>query len=415
MKTSNKKKIAIVGLGYVGLALLAEAVKTENSIVGFDVSEKRTEELRKRKDTRGEFEPKDLAQINCATISSNPTCLDGVDIFIVTVPTPIRENKETNLDFVYSAIDTISPFIRRGSIIVFESTVSPGCTMNECVPRIAQNTGLQLNIDFAVGFSPERVVPGKGNVSIKEVVKLVSASVDWGLSAISQFYSSIIPAGIYECKSIEIAEASKLIENIQRDVNIALMNEVSCLLRAMDIPTLDVIDAASTKWNFARYEPGLVGGHCIAVDPYYLIEIGDKYGLPLELCKQARQINDNVRDIVFQKLLKTSGKVLCLGITFKENCSDVRQSLAMDIVNELRKNGKDLAIFDPHFRELNTITLEDIFKQNWDCICIFVKHNEFVQLDINKLRKIIKVGGSLYDIKGIFRTSSLGPTEYWTL
>ncbi|MDA8984152.1 nucleotide sugar dehydrogenase, partial [Planktomarina temperata] len=288
-------KIAIIGLGYVGLALLLETSKTNHRIVGYDISKKRIHDLRELKDSREEFSQKELSSLKNIELTSSTIALKGTDIFIVTVPTPITKDKKTDLSFVNSAVDLISPYISKKSIIVFESTVYPGCTIDHCGKRLENNSGLKLNEDFAVGFSPERVVPGKKNKKITDVVKLVSASSDWALHIISEFYKSIIPAGIHICESIEIAEASKLLENIQRDVNIALINEVSNLLGVMNIPTLQVIKAASTKWNFARYEPGLVGGHCIAVDPYYLIEVGEKYSVPLELCKTARKVNDNVK------------------------------------------------------------------------------------------------------------------------
>jgi UDP-N-acetyl-D-galactosamine dehydrogenase len=408
-------KIAIIGLGYVGLALLLETSNTNHRIVGYDISKKRIHDLRELKDSREEFSQKELSSLKNIELTSSTIALKGTDLFIVTVPTPITKDKKTDLSFVNSAVDLISPYISNKAIIVFESTVYPGCTIDHCGKRFENNSGLKLNEDFAVGFSPERVVPGKKNKKMTDVVKLVSASSDWALHIISEFYKSIIPAGIHICESIEIAEASKLLENIQRDVNIALINEVSNLLGVMNIPTLQVIKAASTKWNFARYEPGLVGGHCIAVDPYYLIEVGEKYSVPLELCKTARKVNDNVKKRVFSTLNKIDGNILCLGVTFKENCSDIRESMALEIIQDLKTTGKQVSIFDPYTHHLNTIRFEDIQKQKWDCVCIFVRHDAFVSLDIDFIKSLITDDGLLVDLKEVFDQKELNNLRYWSI
>ena len=408
-------RIVIIGLGYVGLALLLETSKTNHTVIGYDICKKRIKDLREFKDSREEFSREELCSLKDIDLTSSSVALKGTDIFIITVPTPITKDKNTDLSFVDSAVDLISPYISRKTIVVFESTVYPGCTINHCGKRLEDNSGLKLNEDFAVGFSPERVVPGKKNKRIADVVKLVSASSYWALQIISEFYKSIIPAGIHICESIEIAEASKLLENIQRDVNIALMNEVSFLLGEMNIPTLQVIKAASTKWNFARYEPGLVGGHCIAVDPYYLIEVGEKYSVPLELCKTARKVNDHVKNRVFSILNKIEGNILCLGVTFKENCGDTRESMALEVIEDLKTAGKQVSIFDPYTNHLNTIRFEDIQKQRWDAVCIFVKHDAFVSLDIDFIKFLISDDGILVDLKGIFDQRDLKTIRYWTI
>lgn len=357
----NNYNICVVGLGYVGLPLAARFSIKGFNIIGFDINQNRVQELKDNNDRNDDIPIENLENLNRKSkITSEIDDIKGCNIFIVTVPTPINEDKTPDLKPIIASSDLIGSIIKKGSIVVYESTVYPGVTDDICTPILETKSNLIFNQDFSTGYSPERIVPGDKINTIEKIKKVVSASNVNALKVVSYLYSSIIDAGIHEAPSIKVAEASKVTENIQRDVNIALINELHQLYSALDISTNDVIEAASTKWNFMRLTPGLVGGHCISIDPYYLMHKSEISGYIPNIMRAARNVNDNMDQWVisnFLEFVKTqninlnSTKVTILGYTFKENCSDTRNTKVHNLIISMKNYGINLCVWDPLLSE----------------------------------------------------------------
>lgn len=399
------KTLAIVGLGYVGLPLAVAFAKKGYNMVSYDINKVRIEDLKRNIDITNETSPDDLSMPNLSFTSSEEE-LSKADIFIVTVPTPIDEANTPDLSIVFSATRTVAKYVKSGDIVIYESTVYPGVTEDECVPIIEEISGLKLNKDFSVGYSPERINPGDHTRPIEKIKKIVSASNKEALEVVSNLYGSIIEVGIFECANIKTAEAAKVIENIQRDLNIALVNEFSIIFNMLGINTYDVLDAASTKWNFIRFEPGIVGGHCIGVDPYYLTHCAEKLGYHPEVILSGRRINNRMGEYIAKNIIKiilsSSNKIShpisvnILGFTFKENVPDIRNTKVIDIVKALEEFGVVVKIADPHadahqaYEEygINLTPLKDLEPAN--AVIVAVKHKEFVEGGWNFMTSFLK-------------------------
>jgi len=411
MVTLSKKnfKICIVGLGYVGLPLAARFSLKEFNVTGFDIKEERINQLVNKIDINN-----DISYANLETLVKNSTLTSNIDeikesnIFIITVPTPINEDKTPNLQPLIESSKLVGSIIKKGSIVIYESTVYPGVTDEICTPILEEKSCLIFNKDFSTGYSPERIVPGDKVNTIEKIKKVVSASNEEALKIISFIYSSIIEAGIHEAPSIKVAEAAKVTENIQRDVNIALINEMHQLYTSLDISTLDVIEAASTKWNFMKLTPGLVGGHCISIDPYYLMHKSEVSGYVPNIMRSARKINDEMGDWAVENFIKYSKKnsinlnkteITIMGYSFKENCSDTRNTKAHDIATSLRDAGFKIMIWDPYLNDETVKTLKkdnilssQIRPDNIELAFICVYHKEVLRfLDTYK--------GPVYDFR----------------
>ncbi len=431
----NNCKIAILGLGYVGLPLALQIAKTTKnkknndnlyrSVVGFDINNNRISELINCIDITGEFRKEVLENIQNIKYTSDIKDLVSCEIFIITVPTPIDISKKPDLSYLRKASQIVASAIKERikindqikPIIIYESTVYPGVTENFCIPLIEKETGLVGNLDFYYGYSPERINPGDKVKTINDIVKLTSGSNGIAGDCIDDFYSSIIEAGTYKTKSIKIAEAAKIIENTQRDINVALINELSIIFNLMEIDTLDVLEAAKTKWNFLDFKPGLVGGHCIGVDPYYLTYKAQLLGYYPEMVLSGRRINDSFGEFVVDKLIKLLIKkkfvlpeceVLILGITFKENCSDIRNTKVITIIDNLNLFGVNVQVVDPLANQkeckenLNLNILSKIPNdKKFDVALLAVSHQYFCDLDTVTWKNIISENGTFLDIKGI--------------
>ena len=407
--------IGIIGLGYVGLPL-ALALSNHFSVIGFDLSQKIIDALLSGKDPSNEVNDTILANASL-TYTHHINDIKDCSIYIVTVPSPIDKNNQPDLSHIKSATESIEPMINPGNIIIYESTVFPGCTEEICCPILEQN-GLILNKDFYLGYSPERISPGDTERTLTKVIKIISASNDYSLSILNHVYGAIIDAGLYKSPSIKVAEAAKVIENIQRDVNVAFVNELSLIFKHMDINTLDVIDAAASKWNFMKMYPGLVGGHCIGVDPYYLTYKAQSLGYHPEMILSGRKLNNSMGPYVAHETIKLCLKhkksdptILIMGLTFKENISDIRNSKVPDIIDELIQFDANIILCDPHaqedeVREEYGYTLTDISSVSGiDGIIIAVPHQAYLEKDLNFFTS--KISGPdhekiLIDVKGIF-------------
>ncbi|MHA8097383.1 nucleotide sugar dehydrogenase [Aquirufa antheringensis] len=416
----KEKQIAVVGLGYVGLPLAIEFGK-KYQVLGFDINNDRIEELNSGKDRTNEADLEGmLVAMNLSkkstiglTFSQNFEDLKKYNVFIVTVPTPIDQFKAPDLTPLLKASEMIGRILKKGDIVIYESTVYPGCTEEDCVPILESYSGLKFNIDFFCGYSPERINPGDKVNTLTKIKKVTSGSNEAIADVVDALYSSIIEAGTYKAPSLKVAEASKAIENAQRDVNISFVNELALIFDRMGIDTTDVLKAAGTKWNFLMYKPGLVGGHCIGVDPYYLSHKAESLGYYPQVILSGRRVNDNMGVFVANKVVKLmigkgikvkDGKVLILGVTFKENCPDLRNSKVIDIYNELIQFGLKVQIFDPlaDVNEVNheySISLLGDLEVNYDCIILAVAHNEFMKIDLKKLKNKNSI---VYDLKSFF-------------
>lgn len=415
-------KIAIIGLGYVGLPLAIEFAK-KYPVVGFDISEDRVKELRHSIDRTREADIEELQSVvnskgegKGLKLSCEKNDIRFCNIFIVTVPTPINEFKSPDLGALLNATDFLSKVLKKGDIVIYESTVYPGCTEEDCVPVLERNSGLKFNFDFFVGYSPERINPGDKINTLTKIKKVTSGSTTEIAEKIDQLYKSIIVAGTYKAPSIKVAEASKAIENAQRDLNISFVNELALIFDRMGIDTNDVIEAANTKWNFLKYKPGLVGGHCIGVDPYYLTHKAQMLGYTPQVILSGRRVNDNMGSFVadkvvklmIQKDLKIKGaKALILGITFKENCPDVRNTRVVDIYKELVSFGLDVDVYDPwansdEVKAVYNIEIMNTLRDNcrYSAIVVAVAHEEFLILDY---KRILQGEGILFDTKAVIR------------
>jgi len=412
----TNKRIAIIGLGYVGLPLAVEFGKKYET-VGFDIDATRIEELKSGIDKTLEVETDKLKLAKQLTFSCNLTDISNSNVFIVTVPTPVDKYNKPDLSPLKSASKTVGSVLKSGDIVVYESTVYPGATEEECVPVLEKNSGLKYNVDFYCGYSPERINPGDKEHTVAQILKVTSGSTDQIGDVVNNLYASIITAGTFKASSIKVAEAAKVIENAQRDINIAFVNELSKIFNMLKIDTNEVLEAAGTKWNFLKFKPGLVGGHCIGVDPYYLAQKAQEVGYHPEIILAGRRLNDSMGAYVADETIKLMVKkqinvqqanVLMLGITFKENCPDVRNTKVVDIISELNQYNVNLTILDPwadkvsvaHEYGLEIINnLSETPHANFDAIILAVSHKEFLNLDISKLKKPVSV---VFDVKSVW-------------
>mgnify|MGYP001157391753 CR=1 FL=1 len=439
LPNNEKCSVCVVGLGYVGLPLAVQIAKTRRSfgdkkklqrnVIGFDINPKRIKELKIGFDKTLEIKEKNLKNVlqkKFLKFTNKVEDIIDCEIFIVTVPTPINEYKKPDLSLIKDASQMIGLSISKRKnknnipIIIFESTVYPGATEEVCVPIIEKFSGMKLNHNsdghyFHCGYSPERINPGDKKHSISEIKKVTSGSNNISSKWINNFYKSFIKAGTHLAPSIKVAEAAKIIENTQRDLNIALVNELSIIFEKMNIDTLDIIEAASTKWNFIKFTPGLVGGHCIGVDPYYLTHKSQELGYEPKIVLAGRELNDNMSFLIVNRLLselnkrkidKTKCKILILGITFKENCPDLRNSKVLEIINLIQKFNSNITVIEPYFEEEKNIDLKiNIQKdfegiQSYDVILSTVKHREFLNKKINFWRNVVKENHIILDVKG---------------
>ena len=411
-------KIAVIGLGYVGLPLAVEFGKKYN-VVGFDVNQKRINELKNKIDRTMEVYRENIEDAHYLSYTSDVQDIKDCKYYIVTVPTPIDENKKPDLKPLLSATKTVSSVLKKEDIVIYESTVYPGCTEEECVPILENESKLKFNVDFFCGYSPERINPGDKEHTLKKIKKVVSCSSKDALEKINKLYGSIIEAGTYTVSSIKVAEAAKVIENTQRDINIAFINELAVIFNKMGIDTQDVLEAAGTKWNFLGFRPGLVGGHCIGVDPFYLTFKAQQIGYNPEIVLAGRRLNDNMGIFIANRVIKLmikKGKkikganILILGITFKENVPDIRNSKVIDIIKELKDFGCKVNVFDPIADKeevkseygINLIEKEKIYSDNYEGVVLAVSHNEFKSFDFSFFKKNDSI---IYDIKGIIDRS----------
>jgi UDP-N-acetyl-D-galactosamine dehydrogenase len=407
----EKVKIAVIGQGYVGLPLAIEFGKKYPTI-GFDVNEGRIDELKKGFDHTNEASPEQLSSAKELTFSANINDISTCNIYIVTVPTPIDEFKTPDLNPLRGASTMLGKILKKGDTVIYESTVYPGCTEEVCVPLLEKASELVFNTDFYCGYSPERIVPGDKVNTLITIKKVTSGSTTEIAIFIDDLYNSIITAGTFKAASIKVAEASKAIENAQRDVNISFVNELALIFDRMDIDTQDVLDAAGTKWNFLKYKPGLVGGHCISVDPYYLAYKAENLGYHPEVILSGRRVNDNMSSFVANKMIKMlikagkqimGSKILILGVTFKENCPDIRNSKVADVYHELKEFGLEVDAYDyeadpEEVKQEYGIHLLGQIKDKYDGILLAVSHTKFSTINIETLKK--DFNSVVYDLKG---------------
>ena len=416
----NNPKVAIIGLGYVGLPLAVEFAK-KYFVIGFDINNTRIQNLYHGKDDTGEIEITDLNNVltkdehnyNGLYLTNDLNKLPIADIYIVTVPTPIDDSKKPDLGPLINASENIGKVLTKGNLVIYESTTYPGCTEEVCVPVLENFSGLKFNRDFYCGYSPERINPGDKINTLTKIMKVTSGSTPKVADFVDSFYSSIITAGTYRASSIKVAEASKAIENAQRDVNVSFVNELALIFDKLDIDTNEVLEAAGTKWNFIKYKPGLVGGHCISVDPYYLAYKAELMGYHPAVILSGRRVNDGMSSFVANKFVKLlikkglqikNAKVLILGITFKENCPDIRNTRVVEIRKELIEFGCDVDILDPlvdraevkHEYGIDILQSVNINYCNYVGIILAVAHDDFIDLPITKNHKTV-----VYDLKGV--------------
>lgn len=416
-------KIAVIGLGYVGLPL-ARLFATKYPVIGFDIDQKRIEELNQGKDFTLEVSDEVLKSVlvknnplNCGTngllCSANLDDIKGANIYVVTVPTPVDKNNRPDLTPLYRSSETVGKVLKKGDIVIYESTVYPGVTEEECVPVLEKISGLKFNVDFFAGYSPERINPGDKEHTVEKILKVTSGSTPEIAVIVDNIYKSVIIAGTHLAPCIKVAEAAKVIENSQRDINIAFVNELAKIFNLLQIDTHAVLEAASTKWNFLPFKPGLVGGHCIGVDPYYLAQKAQEHGYHPEIILAGRRLNDSMGEYVASQIVKTmikknikvnGAKVLNLGITFKENCPDVRNTKAVDVIKNLEDYSIQVVTYDPWANpvevshEYGMVTEKEVPTGKFDAVVLTVAHNEFKEID---LTQFLKVNSIVYDVKGI--------------
>ena len=407
----KNSSIAIIGQGYVGLPLAIEFGKKHQTI-GFDINIDRIEDLKNGIDHTNEATPEQLRSAQELTFSSDINDIKASTIYIVTVPTPIDEFKTPDLKPLRAASQMLGEILKKGDIVIYESTVYPGCTEEVCVPLLEESSNLKFNTDFYCGYSPERIVPGDKINTLTTIQKVTSGSTPEIATFVDDLYSSIITAGTFKAASMKVAEASKAIENAQRDVNISFVNELALIFDRVGIDTQDVLDAAGTKWNFLKYKPGLVGGHCISVDPYYLAYKAENLGYHPEVILSGRRVNDNMSTFVANKMIKMlikagkqimGSKILILGVTFKENCPDIRNSKVADVYHELKEFGLEVDAYDyeadpKEVKQEYGINLLDEIKDKYDGILLAVSHKKFSMIDIESIKQDAK--SIVYDLKG---------------
>lgn len=408
-------KIAVIGLGYVGLPL-ARLFSTKFQTIGFDMNKKRVDALMEGHDATLEVSDEllqDAINNHGFKCTTNLEEIRNCNFYVVAVPTPVDENNRPDLRPLWGASETVGKVINKGDIVVYESTVYPGVTEEECLPVVEKVSGLKFNEDFFAGYSPERINPGDKLHTVEKIKKVTSGSTPEIADIIDNVYNSVLVNGTHKAPSIKVAEASKIIENSQRDVNIAFMNELAKIFNAMGIDTHDVIEAAASKWNFIKLSPGLVGGHCISVDPYYLIQKAQVYGVLPRIMFSARRLNDGMGDYVANQVIKCmnkkgvlvkDSKILILGITFKENCPDIRNTKIVDIYTTLKEYTNNITIYDPWANpisvknEYSIDIVSELPKESFDVVILGVAHKEFLQFDVKRL---VKEGGVIYDVKGV--------------
>jgi UDP-N-acetyl-D-galactosamine dehydrogenase len=409
------EKIGIIGLGYVGLPLAVEFGKAMD-VVGFDINQERIGELKKGYDRTLEVDEKELKSASKLSFSFDPQDLKSVNYFIVTVPTPVDEFKTPDLKPLVSASKTVGNVLKKGDIVIYESTVYPGCTEEACVPVLEKTSGLKFNVDFFCGYSPERINPGDKLHRVSTIKKITSGSTPEIADKVDALYRKVITAGTHKASSIKVAEAAKVIENSQRDINIAFVNELAMIFDKMGIDTHEVLEAAGTKWNFLPFKPGLVGGHCIGVDPYYLTYKAESLGHHPEVILSGRKTNDYMGVHIANKVIKLmaskslpihQANILVLGITFKENCPDIRNSKVADVVNELKSFGTNVDIFDPHadgaeVKHEYGFNLVSALSKKYHAIVLAVAHDEFKKLSWDVIKSDNTV---IFDVKGILDKS----------
>lgn len=413
-------KIAVIGLGYVGLPL-ARLFATKYAVVGFDINSSRVEELQKGIDNTLEVDKNELQEVlvNKSTNEKGLFCTDkfedlsSCNYFIITVPTPVDKNNKPNLTPLIKATETVANVLKEGDVVIYESTVYPGATEEVCVPILENISGLKFNTNFFVGYSPERINPGDREHTVEKILKVTSGSTPQIGEEINNLYASVIVAGTHLAPSIKVAEAAKVIENSQRDINIAFVNELAKIFNLLNIDTQEVLKAAGTKWNFLPFKPGLVGGHCIGVDPYYLAQKAQEVGYHPEIILAGRRMNDSMGQYVASEVIKLfikndiavkGAKILVLGITFKENCPDVRNTKVVDVIHHLKDFGTEVTVFDPWANpievnnEYKIITHKIISKQKFDAVVLTVAHKEFLNINFNNY---LNKKGIIYDVKSV--------------
>lgn len=420
-------KIAVIGLGYVGLPLAVEFAK-KYPVVGFDINQNRVNELHQGKDLTLEVEDNLLKEVLASSLDFDndglfvTTKLDDLsacNTFIVTVPTPTDKNNRPVLTPLYKASESVAKVLKKGDYVIYESTVYPGVTEEECVPVLEKNSGLKMNVDFFVGYSPERINPGDKEHTVSKILKVTSGSTPQAAEIIDQLYKSVITAGTYKAASLKVAEAAKVIENSQRDINIAFVNELSKIFNRLGIDTHEVLAAAGTKWNFLPFKPGLVGGHCIGVDPYYLAQKAQEVGYHPEIILAGRRLNDSMGQYVASEVIKLmvkkdiavkNSKILMLGITFKENCPDIRNTKAIDIYNELITYNLTVEVYDPWanpeevFHEYGIYSMTALPETKYDAIVLSVAHKTFESITLENVKKSNAV---IYDVKAVLPKESI--------
>lgn len=414
-------KIAIIGLGYVGLPLAVEFGK-KVPVTGFDIHQRRIDELKVGQDHTLEVSPEELKQATRLTYTAQLEDLKDCNFYIVTVPTPIDDFKQPDLTPLIKASTSIGQVLKKGDIVVYESTVYPGATEEACIPVLEQVSGLKFNQDFFAGYSPERINPGDKQHRVTNILKITSGSTPQVAEFVDQVYNLIIEAGTHKAPSIKVAEAAKVIENTQRDVNIALINELALIFNKMGIDTEEVLKAAGTKWNFLPFRPGLVGGHCIGVDPYYLTHKAQSIGYHPEIILAGRRLNDAmgayvvtqlVKQMIRKKIQVEGSKVLVLGLSFKENCPDIRNTKIIDIINELKEYQIEVDIYDPWVdiseaqHEYNVTPIKTLQDSTYDGVILAVAHEEFKVMGADKMRKLGKANHVLYDLKYVLDQSEV--------
>ncbi len=427
----KEKKISLIGLGYVGLPIALEFAK-KVSVIGFDIKPERVELMKKNIDPSRELEPADFEGCDIL-FTADPEDLRKAHFHIIAVPTPIDDHNLPDLTPVLKASETVGKILKEGDYVIYESTVYPGCTEEDCIPLLEEHSGLKFNSGFKVGFSPERINPGDKEHTLTKIVKVVSGSDDESLENIAKIYELIIDAGVHRASSIKVAEAAKIIENTQRDINIAFMNELSMIFNKMGINTHEVLEAAGTKWNFLKFFPGLVGGHCIGVDPYYLTYKAKEFGYHAQIINAGRYINDSMGRYVARQTVKKissldknikDSKILIMGITFKENVSDIRNSKVVDVYHELKSYGiKEIDVVDPHasapeVTEEYGFGMKEKAGNNYDAIIVAVNHKEYLDLSVKDFKSMSNGTAVLIDVKSTYKKLFTGEQDgicYWSL
>ena len=423
----REASLAVIGLGYVGLPIALEFAKKIN-VIGFDISQERIELMKQKIDPSNELISNDFE--NCSIhFTSDLTELKKASFFIIAVPTPIDDANLPDLKPLLAATRTISKVLKKGDYVVYESTVYPGCTEEDCIPLLEEESGLRFKEDFKIGYSPERINPGDKEHTLQNVVKVVSGCGDESLQEIALTYELVVQAGVHRAPSIKVAEAAKIIENTQRDVNIALINELSIIFNKLKINTFDVLEAAGTKWNFLKFSPGLVGGHCIGVDPYYLTHKAQQAGYHSRVITSGRYVNDSmgfyiakqtVKKVIAQGKHIQEARALIMGATFKEDVSDIRNTKVIDIITELKSYQMSVDIVDPHANSEEMekeygVSLIQQPSNNYDAIIVAVNHHAYLELTETYFKSLFKDGmGVFIDVKGIYK-SKIKDLEYWSL